>query len=62
MKKVRDAIGDFPLVAIGGIDSANLADVFGNGADSCAVISGLISFPERIPGILKDFLDLAVNR
>lgn len=61
LKKVREAIGDFPLVAIGGIDSANLAEVFANGADSCAIISGLVSFPEKISQITKEFLDLSAN-
>jgi thiamine-phosphate pyrophosphorylase len=37
--KVRRAIGDFPLVAIGGISSDNLDSVFEAGADAIAMIS-----------------------
>lgn len=62
LKQVREAIGDFPLVAIGGIDSANLTEVFASGADSCAIISGLVSFPERISQITKEFLNLSASR
>ena len=40
---VRRAIGDFPLVAIGGITEANVGDVFSAGADSAAVIGALFS-------------------
>lgn len=38
---VRNAIGDFPVVAIGGITSENLQEVLDAGADSAAMISGL---------------------
>lgn len=62
LKQVRDTIGDFPLVAIGGIDSANLTKVFANGADACAIISGLVSFPEKISQITKEFMNLSVSR
>ena len=34
---------DIPLVAIGGINQANMADVFMAGADSIAIISGILS-------------------
>ena len=39
--RVRDAIGDFPLVAIGGIDITNVHNVLARGADSAAIISDL---------------------
>ena len=45
---VKDKIGVLPLVAIGGINSANIADVLSSGADSAAMIGALISDPERI--------------
>jgi len=61
LKKVRDAVGDFPLVAIGGIDSANLTKVFESGADSCAIISGLISDSEQITEITQRFMILSVK-
>ena len=48
LKKVRAAVGDFPLVAIGGINSSNLREVLNSGANSAAIISGLLSSPEEI--------------
>ena len=48
LRTVRQAIGDFPLVAIGGITHANAADVIAAGADSVAVISALLSDPRHI--------------
>lgn len=41
LKRVREAIGSFPLVAIGGITEENLNEVFAAGADSVALISNL---------------------
>ena len=48
LKRVRAAIGDFPLVAIGGINSTNMRAVFDAGADSAAIISGLLIPPDEI--------------
>lgn len=41
LSRVRDAIGDKPLVAIGGITLDSLHQVFSAGADSVAIISGI---------------------
>ena len=41
LRKVREAIGSLPLVAIGGITPANAGPVFQAGADSLAMISAL---------------------
>lgn len=41
LAEVRKTIGEFPLVAIGGINTENIAEVLQNGADSAAVISAL---------------------
>lgn len=41
LRKVREAIGALPLVAIGGITPANAREVFRAGADSLAMISAL---------------------
>ena len=41
LRRVRDAIGDFPLVAIGGIDIMNVHNVLASGADCAAIISDL---------------------
>ena len=43
LRAVRNAIGDVPLVAIGGITETNAASVIHAGADSVAVISTLLS-------------------
>ena len=56
LKKVRQSIGNFPLVAIGGIDSAAAQSVLENGADSVAVISAVLKPVERISENLKHFV------
>jgi thiamine-phosphate pyrophosphorylase len=42
LKRARGAVKDFPLVAIGGIDLANLNSILNAGADSAAMISALL--------------------
>jgi len=49
LRAVREAIGRFPLVAIGGITHANAREVIQAGADSVAVISAVWSNSGRIP-------------
>lgn len=56
VRRVREAIGDFPLVAIGGITAENFREVFEAGADSLAVIKGVLFPPERIEENLQVFL------
>lgn len=53
LRAVRRAIGKFPLVAIGGITHANARDAVEAGADSVAVISALLSDPNRIPEMTR---------
>ena len=48
LRRVRDAIGDFPLVAIGGIDITNVRSVLAAGADSTAIISDLFAPGTRL--------------
>ena len=48
LRIVRQAIGTFPLVAIGGISHSNAPACIEAGADSVAVISALLSDPTRI--------------
>ncbi len=48
LSAVRRAIGEFPLVAIGGITHSNARDTIEAGADSVAVISALLADPNRI--------------
>ncbi len=63
LRAVRQAIGAFPLVAIGGISHANARDVISAGADSVAVISALLSDAGRIPeatrSLLQDLQDFS---
>jgi thiamine-phosphate pyrophosphorylase len=49
LRAVRQAIGAFPVVAIGGITHANARQVIDAGADSVAVLSALLCDPARIP-------------
>jgi thiamine-phosphate pyrophosphorylase len=53
---VRQAIGDFPLVAIAGITSTNARQVIEAGADSVAVISALLSHPDGITAATQTLL------
>ncbi len=55
IKKVREAIGNFPLVAIGGINLGNFREVLDAGADSVAIISDLLSEADKITERLKEF-------
>lgn len=55
VKKVREKIGDFPLVAIGGIDFENAQSILQSGADSIAVISALLNPSEQITENFKRF-------
>jgi thiamine-phosphate pyrophosphorylase len=59
LKSVRAAIGNFPLVAIGGINSGNVSQVIQAGAGSAAVISGLYALPEDITGKMAALLEIA---
>jgi thiamine-phosphate pyrophosphorylase len=58
VKLVREAIGDFPLVAIGGITLENAGQVFNAGADSVAVIGDLLSDADKIAEKMRQFLSL----
>jgi len=52
---VRQALGEFPLVAIGGITETNFKAVLAAGADSVAVIGSLLSSPDLITERVKLF-------
>jgi thiamine-phosphate pyrophosphorylase len=47
-----------PIVAIGGVTRANARSVIDAGADSVAVISGLIAEGEPVEKVARDFLDV----
>ena len=55
VRKVRETIGNFPLVAIGGITSENYLEVFQNGADSVALIKSILFPPEEISEKFRSF-------
>ncbi len=57
VKRVRETIGDFPLVAIGGIRAENFREVLAAGADSLAIIGDLISDSNEICRKMKMFLN-----
>lgn len=59
LKEVRKITGNFPLVAIGGISSKNLNDIFEAGADSAAMIGDLVSDPVTIAEKLRWLSQLA---
>lgn len=56
IKRVRELIGEIPLIAIGGITTENFRQVFNAGADSAAIISDLISDAENISRKMRIFL------
>lgn len=56
LAKVRKAIGNFPLVAIGGINFENAKQILENGADSLAVISSILNLPTSITENFTSFV------
>jgi thiamine-phosphate pyrophosphorylase len=56
LSNVRKAIGDFPLVAIGGINFENAKSVFANGADSMAVVSAILNPSTDISENINNFI------
>jgi thiamine-phosphate pyrophosphorylase len=58
VERVRRAVGNFPLVAIGGVTFENAGSVFAAGADSVAVIGDLLGEPDKIREKMKRFLKL----
>jgi thiamine-phosphate pyrophosphorylase len=56
IRTVREAVGDFPLVAIGGINYQNHRKIFESGADSAAVISDLIRDAGKIAEKMRLYL------
>jgi len=58
LRATKSLAGQMPVVAIGGIRLSTLDDVFSAGADSAAIISEIVSNPEKIA---ETFLNLAAN-
>lgn len=55
LEHVRSIVGDFPLVAIGGITSHNARAVFESGADCIALIRAVLSDPGQIAPKTRQF-------
>ena len=56
LRGCREAIGDRLLVAVGGISATNAFEVIAAGADSVALISGLLADPQRISENFRSLL------
>ena len=56
LRRVRQAVGEMPLVAIGGITLETAPEVIAAGADSVAVISLLLKEPAKIERRVRDLL------
>ncbi len=59
IREVRRLVGEFPLIAIGGITIDNALAVFDAGADSVALISALLADRSRITSKTHQFLGLS---
>jgi thiamine-phosphate pyrophosphorylase len=57
LRGVREAIGDFPLVGIGGINHSNARHVIEAGADCVAVISSVVSDSNFIPDYTRSLIE-----
>ena len=56
--EIREVTGDFPLVAIGGINAENLHSVLNAGADSAAVVGAVVSDPTKIEARMRHLISL----
>ena len=62
LRKVRSVVGDFPLVAIGGIDAENIELVSESGVDAAAVISVVFTDPDRIGNAVRNLTERWRNK
>ncbi len=58
LRLIREAIGAFPLVAIGGISMKTAKEVLLTGANSIALINSLLGSPEKIAELTRTFTEL----
>ena len=56
LRSVRQAVGDIPLVAIGGIGRENIQETLAAGADSLAVISLLLAGEGEIEDLTREIM------
>jgi thiamine-phosphate pyrophosphorylase len=61
VRQVRETIGDFPLVAIGGIGAENFREVLEAGADSVAIVKSILFSPDKIVENLRFFQSFRPN-
>lgn len=61
LREVRGLMDEFPLVAIGGINRANLPIVIGSGADSVAMIGAIVAEPAYIESRLRELFQETVT-
>ena len=54
LKAVREAVGSFPLVAIGGITRLNCRSVLDAGGNAVALISDLLAVPDHIEYAMRE--------
>lgn len=59
LRRLKAAVPDLPLVAIGGIDANNLEAVLASGADSAAMISGLVGRGAEITATMAELITRA---
>jgi thiamine-phosphate pyrophosphorylase len=59
---VKSLVGSIPVVAIGGIGRSTVTAVIEAGADSAAIISDILSAPEKIDGNIRDLLRLVAKK
>ena len=59
LHEVREAMGDMPLVAIGGINAENIGTVLNDGADCVAVISAVLADPFNISSNTEHLISAA---
>jgi len=56
LSNVKSLAGAMPVVAIGGIDRSTVENVLETGVDAVAIISDILSAPERIAENMHDFM------
>lgn len=59
LSSIRKVVGDFPLVAIGGITLANVLDVLNAGAGSVAMISAIVGVRDQISKNVRSAIEIA---
>jgi thiamine-phosphate pyrophosphorylase len=60
LAKIKNLVGSLPLVAIGGISANAVREVLASGADSVAVISGVLAGAHPIAENLRNLHNLAI--